>query len=352
MGLQIVSILALSACVGIVLAKTTRVLASPDIPQTSFSCTGRPIGYYADVETDCQVYHMCGEGGRQYSYACPNTTLFHQRMLICAHWYQVNCTRSPEDYHANLLIGQRDKLFVEDISASEFNSLPSGEDLQRLNNYYPREKASKSLGFNELNLSPTQLPQTSSLDRSDLQHSPSASLASQNFRSITSNIPFEVGVPSPRSTPATEATRVAFRPTNVSFRSTIETPNSEAVLARTAPMTSSQPASRTEPADFNNGVTPSTPEQPSLDLLPPFDASQEESNTIELHLHDPRREFYIPPAETQIPRDEPIVVSINVHGKSRFKPTNFVKRRNSECSRCHPMFVIDKQNCSPCLLVR
>ncbi|EDW66686.1 uncharacterized protein js isoform X1 [Drosophila virilis] len=82
--------------------------------KTSFSCTGRPAGYYADVETGCQVYHMCDGLGRQFSYTCPNTTLFQQRMLICDHWYMVNCSKAESNYAANLLIGQRDKPFVND----------------------------------------------------------------------------------------------------------------------------------------------------------------------------------------------------------------------------------------------
>lgn len=53
-----------------------------------------------------QVYHMCDELGRQFSYACPNTTLFQQRMLICDHWYMVNCSDSESNYDANLLIGK------------------------------------------------------------------------------------------------------------------------------------------------------------------------------------------------------------------------------------------------------
>ncbi|XP_058119614.1 uncharacterized protein LOC131284796 [Anopheles ziemanni] len=80
--------------------------------KTSFSCTGRAAGYYADVETGCQIYHMCDGLGRQFSYACPNTTLFQQRMLICDHWYMVNCSKAESNYAANLLIGQRDKPFV------------------------------------------------------------------------------------------------------------------------------------------------------------------------------------------------------------------------------------------------
>ncbi|KAL1461808.1 hypothetical protein WDU94_013679, partial [Cyamophila willieti] len=91
-----------------------KVHNDPRIPRTSFSCTGRAPGYYADVDTGCQVYHMCDDGSRHYSYSCPNTTLFHQRMLICAHWYQVNCTHSEHDFDANLLIGQKDKPFVSE----------------------------------------------------------------------------------------------------------------------------------------------------------------------------------------------------------------------------------------------
>uniref|UniRef100_A0A1I8M2M2 Uncharacterized protein n=1 Tax=Musca domestica TaxID=7370 RepID=A0A1I8M2M2_MUSDO len=82
--------------------------------KTSFSCSGRPAGYYADIETGCQVYHMCDGLGRQFSYSCPNTTLFQQRMLICDHWYMVNCSKAESDYTANLLIGQRDKPFVNE----------------------------------------------------------------------------------------------------------------------------------------------------------------------------------------------------------------------------------------------
>lgn len=53
-----------------------------------------------------KVYHMCDDLGRQFSYNCPNTTLFQQRMLICDHWYMVNCSKAEKDYDANLLIGK------------------------------------------------------------------------------------------------------------------------------------------------------------------------------------------------------------------------------------------------------
>lgn len=75
-------------------------------PKTKFSCRGRPAGYYADVDTGCQTYHMCDGSGRQFTNKCPNATLFQQRMLICDHWYMVKCETSEKDYKANLLIGK------------------------------------------------------------------------------------------------------------------------------------------------------------------------------------------------------------------------------------------------------
>jgi hypothetical protein len=55
---------------------------------------------------------MCDLEGRRFTLACPNATLFQQRMMVCDHWYMVNCNGSEIDYSANQLIGQRDKPFV------------------------------------------------------------------------------------------------------------------------------------------------------------------------------------------------------------------------------------------------
>ena len=52
-----------------------------NIPDTSFSCLNRVNGgYYADVETGCQVFHVCGTasaifGSVTYSFLCPNGNL-------------------------------------------------------------------------------------------------------------------------------------------------------------------------------------------------------------------------------------------------------------------------------------
>ncbi|XP_022241840.1 altered inheritance of mitochondria protein 3-like [Limulus polyphemus] len=72
------------------------------IPRTSFSCIKQPLnGYYADLETSCQVVHMCQAGGVQDSYLCPNGTIFSQAKFSCQWWYKVNCAKSVNYYDLN-----------------------------------------------------------------------------------------------------------------------------------------------------------------------------------------------------------------------------------------------------------
>lgn len=52
----------------------------------NFSCAGRPYGYYADVENDCQIFHVClpvtypdgQERQFRWSFICPEETTFNQ----------------------------------------------------------------------------------------------------------------------------------------------------------------------------------------------------------------------------------------------------------------------------------
>ncbi|XP_012141892.2 chitin-binding domain protein thawb isoform X3 [Megachile rotundata] len=67
------------------------------IPVTSFSCRGLKGGYYADLETNCQVFHIC-DNGRKISFLCPNGTIFQQSQLICDWWFKVDCSKSTELY--------------------------------------------------------------------------------------------------------------------------------------------------------------------------------------------------------------------------------------------------------------
>ena len=47
----------------------------------TFSCEGRIYGYYADMENECQVFHVClpqQRGSSRWSFICPAETVFNQ----------------------------------------------------------------------------------------------------------------------------------------------------------------------------------------------------------------------------------------------------------------------------------
>ena len=80
------------------------------------------IGYYADPEADCQVFHICtadGQGGlAKYSFLCPNGTVFNQNYFICDWWFNFDCAEAENLYSLN-----------EDIAAErEANSQAGASD--------------------------------------------------------------------------------------------------------------------------------------------------------------------------------------------------------------------------------
>ncbi|RWS12301.1 hypothetical protein B4U79_00244 [Dinothrombium tinctorium] len=77
-----------------------------NIPNTGFKCARLAHGgYYADVSSGCQVYHVCQRDGRQDAFLCPNGTLFNQKLLTCDFWNLVDCSTSPSYYYLNERIG-------------------------------------------------------------------------------------------------------------------------------------------------------------------------------------------------------------------------------------------------------
>jgi hypothetical protein len=67
------------------------------IPDTKFACSNyKQPGFYADMDTQCQVFHRCDQAGNQTSYICVNSTVFNQITLICDAWFNVECARSGE----------------------------------------------------------------------------------------------------------------------------------------------------------------------------------------------------------------------------------------------------------------
>lgn len=72
-----------------------------EIPQTSFDCNQQQYpGYYADVEAQCQVFHICALN-RTFDFLCPNGTIFSQENLVCVWWNQFDCSTAPSLYGNN-----------------------------------------------------------------------------------------------------------------------------------------------------------------------------------------------------------------------------------------------------------
>ncbi|KOC68637.1 hypothetical protein WH47_06429, partial [Habropoda laboriosa] len=69
----------------------------------TFTCGGKLPGYYADPEARCQasVWHWCLPNGRQFSFLCPNGTVFSQSARVCDWWFKVDCNDSPRLYGIN-----------------------------------------------------------------------------------------------------------------------------------------------------------------------------------------------------------------------------------------------------------
>jgi len=67
-------------------------------PETSFECTNRPDGMYADTEADCQAWHQCF-GDRSWAFLCPNGTIFNQELFTCVWWFDFDC-QSAEGFYA------------------------------------------------------------------------------------------------------------------------------------------------------------------------------------------------------------------------------------------------------------
>merc|ERR1712025_1020827 len=91
-----------------------------EVPDTSFLCDGQAEGgYYADVEAECQVFHICGSDGNggltKYSFLCPNGTLFNQQYFVCDWWFNVDCSLAEEFYSLN-----------DEVAADRLANSPAG----------------------------------------------------------------------------------------------------------------------------------------------------------------------------------------------------------------------------------
>ncbi|XP_026848856.1 titin homolog [Drosophila persimilis] len=77
----------------------------------NFSCANKTYGYYADVENDCQIFHVClpvtyadgRENTFRWSFICPEDTIFSQESFTCMRREDmtIECEDSARYYELN-----------------------------------------------------------------------------------------------------------------------------------------------------------------------------------------------------------------------------------------------------------
>jgi len=74
-------------------------------------------GYYADVATGCQVFHVCSRTSLtlKNSFLCPNGSIFDQKFFICDWWHIVDCSLSESFYSLNMRIGRADETLEQKL---------------------------------------------------------------------------------------------------------------------------------------------------------------------------------------------------------------------------------------------
>lgn len=75
--------------------------SNENMPHTSFSCKDKVNGgYYADIEANCQMYHVCSRDRfgymRSTRFLCGNGTVFDQRHLVCQDYKGIRCKESEK----------------------------------------------------------------------------------------------------------------------------------------------------------------------------------------------------------------------------------------------------------------
>ncbi|KAG7210020.1 hypothetical protein KM043_011600 [Ampulex compressa] len=117
----------------------------------SFTCQDRIYGYYADMENECQIFHVClpqARGSIRWSFICPAETVFNQATFVCTRTENsIPCEESEKYYSLNEDIGKEveeeeendvaDSTKAPESDSAEAISKPPGRTSRILN----RQKA-------------------------------------------------------------------------------------------------------------------------------------------------------------------------------------------------------------------
>ncbi|XP_053621563.1 uncharacterized protein LOC128681577 [Plodia interpunctella] len=113
----------------------------------TFSCENRTYGYYADVDNDCQLFHVClpsqTPSGRnvtyKWSFICPSETVFNQVVLVCTRPIDsIPCEESEMYYDVNDEFGKvTNDTKTEEVTTEKNKSAPKKD---RVRNHLSRKQ--------------------------------------------------------------------------------------------------------------------------------------------------------------------------------------------------------------------
>lgn len=83
-----------------------------DMTMTNFTCDDKPYipGLYADMEADCQMFHLCMKKIVDH-FMCPTGSTFDQKYLVCRREGKEHCKQSPSFYVRNAKVLQSFHIF-------------------------------------------------------------------------------------------------------------------------------------------------------------------------------------------------------------------------------------------------
>ncbi|KAI9550567.1 hypothetical protein GHT06_005069 [Daphnia sinensis] len=114
------------------------------IGSSGFSCEGKVIGgYYADIASKCQMFHVCtlGQEGeiQDIKFLCLAGTVFDQETRVCERVDEVDCANSEAFYNLNLdLYGQHGLILQtgRKVPSGEAGSFADEHNVQQTDTFY------------------------------------------------------------------------------------------------------------------------------------------------------------------------------------------------------------------------
>ncbi|XP_072749680.1 uncharacterized protein [Anoplolepis gracilipes] len=95
-----------------------------------FTCEGMPIGFYADIDYNCKIFHVCENSGDGFPVICSNNKVFDQKQRICTDEENIDCQHAHEWYYLNELIysteiESKTEIIEENESKVQEDAIPS-----------------------------------------------------------------------------------------------------------------------------------------------------------------------------------------------------------------------------------